>query len=241
MKPAHPEIVKSTLLARKPGENSLLTALAFTMILLVVSAYCWKEGAAVTAQLAAIPSGVMGDGEYYRLLTAQAVHSDFGHFLRNAVLYCLFGYLLLGYFGFWVFPVGATVAGCLVNYLSLLTYPPQTRLVGASGVVYLMASFWLIMYMLIERRHSWRKRLMHGIGVGLIVLLPTSIEPSVSYRTHAIGAGLGVLLGLVYFIANMRAIRAAEVKHLDEEFARQSLELVENPPPAEDSPKEYIN
>lgn len=241
MKPVYTEIVESTLLARKPGENSLLTALACTMILLVVSAYCWKDGAEVTARLAAVPAGVLGDGEYYRLLTAQAVHSDFGHFLRNAVLYCLFGYLLLGYFGLWVFPIGATVAGCLVNFLSLLTYPPHTRLVGASGVVYLMASFWLIMYMLIERRHSWKKRMMHGIGVGLIVLLPTSIEPSVSYRTHAIGAGIGILLGLVYFLANKRSIRAAEVKYPAEEASSTAPELVNGPPAAESTPKEYIN
>ena len=69
-------------------------------------------------------------------MTAIAVHTDMAHFVSNAILLAFFSYLLFGYFGFWVFPVlGLALAG-LTNYLSLLTYPPEVSLVGASGLVY---------------------------------------------------------------------------------------------------------
>ena len=120
--------------------------------------------------------------------------------LSNAVLFSIFGYLLYGYFGFWVFPVGSFVLGTLVNYLSLSTYlPGDVGLVGASGMVYLMASFWLTMYLLLERRYPVGRRLIRALGVGLVVLMPGAFDHTISYRTHLIGAVAGLVAALVFF------------------------------------------
>ena len=51
------------------------------------------------------------------------------------------------------------------------------------------------------------------MGFSLIVLVPTVWDPSVSYRTHAIGFGVGVLFGVVYFLQRKDALHAAE--HLE--------------------------
>jgi rhomboid protease GluP len=210
-------IVRSTLLSRRPRDNSGLVALAGVLTLLFVSVSCWTQGERLYSLLAAVPDRVFQDGEYWRLLTALGVHGNMTHFLSNAVLFAFFSYLLYGYFGFLVYPFLMLLLGSLANYISLMTYASGgIRLVGASGLVYVMAGFWLIMYVFIERRFSMKKRLMRSVGVGLIVLMPTALQPSVSYRTHAIGVALGVAAGIACFLARKKEIREAEVIEFEE-------------------------
>ncbi|HEY7161555.1 MAG TPA: rhomboid family intramembrane serine protease, partial [Acidobacteriota bacterium] len=89
-------------------------------------------------------------------------------------------------------------------------------LVGASGVVYCMAGFWLTLFVLIERRYSIANRLMRSIGFFLIVFVPSTFEPTVSYRAHAIGFVLGILSAIMYFVINRKIIREAETFELEE-------------------------
>ena len=56
-------------------------------------------------------------------------------------------------------------------------------------------------------------------GVGLILLVPSALKATVSYRSHAIGLALGIGLAAVYFMANKHEIRAAEVLEYDEDYA----------------------
>ena len=51
---------------------------------------------------------------------------------------------------------------------------------------------------------------MRASGFGLIVLVPTVWDPSVSYRTHAIGFGAGILFAVVYFVKMKKELRKAE-------------------------------
>lgn len=202
-------IITGTLLSERPRANSMLVALMGILTILLTSQLCWRDPA-LYLEWAAVPAEVNENGEYYRLFTALGVHADAPHFLSNALLFGFFSYLLYGYFGFWVFPIGSLILGALTNYFSLLTYPPEIRLVGASGVVYLMAGFWLASYLLIERSKSIGRRIMHAVGVGLVLLMPNAFDPVVSYRTHVIGLVLGTAGGLIYFVMNRDRIRAAE-------------------------------
>jgi rhomboid protease GluP len=216
MEPQERLIVRSTLLSERPRENSALMATAGVFTLLLVSVLCWTQGDSLYLLLAAIPDRVFQDGEYWRLLTAMGVHGDMKHFLSNAILFGFFSYLLYGYFGFLICPILVLLLGGLTNYISLMTYSSGgIRLVGASGLVYLMAGFWLVMYVFIERRFSIKKRLTRSVGVGLIVLMPTAFQPSVSYRTHAIGFLMGVAAGIACFLLRKPAIREAEVVEFD--------------------------
>lgn len=211
-------VVRQTLLSHKPRENSLEVALLSVVVMLFVSLLGWRDGSELLARLAANPERVLVEQEYWRLLTAIGVHADALHFAANVVLFAFFTYLLYGYFGFWVYPMAGLALGSFTNYLALLTYPPHVHLVGASGLVYWMAGFWLTMYLLVERTRSLRKRVMRALGVGLIVLVPSALQENVSYRTHAIGFALGSAAAVVYFRRNRDAIRAAEVVELEEDF-----------------------
>ncbi len=143
------------------------------------------------------------------------VHADFGHFLSNGVVFGVLAFLLYGYYGPAVHPLGTAVLGTIVTGVSLRTYLAQTWLLGASGLVYLMAGFWLTLYLLVERRISPGKRVVRATGFGLIVLVPTAIEPMVSYRTHMIGFIFGVLFAMAFFARRKESLRAAERVELE--------------------------
>jgi rhomboid protease GluP len=210
--------VRETLLSRKPREWSLEISALFLSVILGISLLTWRNGAALLSTLAATPEGVLQRREYWRLLTAVAVHADVMHVLSNVILLTFFTYLLFGYFGFWVFPVLSLAMAGLTNYISLLTYPSGVSLIGASGLVYWMAGFWLSMYLLVERSVAPGKRVLRAVCLALLVLVPSTFQPNVSYRTHAIGLGLGVVSALVYFQCNRESIRAAEVVEWEEPF-----------------------
>ena len=206
--------IRSTFLSHSPREESPLIAIISALVILLVSFLCWRDPR-LFGLLAAVPDQVMFEHEYWRLITAIGVHADLRHFLSNALLFTFFAYLLYGYFGFWIYPVSVLVLGTLTNYGSLLTYAGNIHLVGASGVVYLMAGFWLTLYVLIQRTRSLPKRLLHAVGIGLIILVPTNLSPEVSYRTHVIGCALGVMAAIGYFQAKKEKIRSLETVEIE--------------------------
>jgi rhomboid protease GluP len=215
--------VRETLLSRKPREWSLEVAGLCLCVVLGVSLLAWRNGAALLAALAATSDGVFERREYWRLLTAMAVHVDVAHVLSNIFLLIFFTYLLFGYFGPWVFPALSVAMGGLTNYLALLTYSPNVTLLGASGLVYWMAGFWLSMYLLVQRSVRPGTRVLRVVCLALLVLLPTSFQPNISYRSHAIGLGLGVVSALVYFWRKRESIRAAEVLEMEEPFDAEEI------------------
>lgn len=204
--------VRSTLLSQRPHPYSWMVSTIALLTCGLVSVAAWQPDRAFYFSWAAVPARVFEDYEFWRLVTALAVHADMKHLLSNALLLGIFSYLLFGYFGFWVFPAASVLLGAAVNYLSLMTYPPEIRLVGASGMIYGMAGFWLAMFLLVERRLRFRRRILHGVGVGLVLLVPTALERAVSYRSHGFGFGLGVALAVGYFFLRREWIRSQEVR-----------------------------
>ncbi|MDE2925668.1 MAG: rhomboid family intramembrane serine protease [Acidobacteriota bacterium] len=210
-------VVKRTLLSQKPAENSGLIAAAIAMVILFVTILVWRDSPGLMRLSAAVPSRVLDEHEYWRLFSAMAVHSDWKHLFSNLPFVVFFGYLLYGYFGFGVYPLGVTVLGALTNYLSLLTYPPEVHLVGASGMTHVMGGFWLTAYILVERSLPMKKRVLRSLGVALILFLPSAVQPEISYRAHAIGLLLGIVAAAVFFQRYKRRIRAAEVLEIEED------------------------
>ena len=209
--------VRETLLSRKPRKHSVRVAAIFVLMIVGTSLLAWRNNDALLPTLS-VSREAVEEHEYWRLATAVAVHADLQHLFSNIIFVALFSYLLYGYFGFWVFPALGVALAALANYLSLLTYPPGVSLVGASGLVYWMAGFWLSMYLAVERTLSPGKRAMRAVGIALVVLLPTSFDEHVGYRVHAIGFGLGIIAAFVYFRLNRRAIRDAEVVELEDAY-----------------------
>lgn len=153
---------------------------------------------------------VYEEGEYWRAFTTTLLHADLNHLVHNAFFLLGLATLLHNYFGFWVFPVLSLIAGGIINLIALKMYPPAVHLVGVSGVIYFMASFWLTSYMLIERRHKILSRFIYATGITLIFLFPQVFQPEVSYLAHGLGFIAGIPFAILYFAFNFRKIRSAE-------------------------------
>ena len=151
-------------------------ALGSVAILFVASLVYWGDFWGIASLLPASRESVYFRGEYWRLATSILVHADFQHFLANGLVFGVLAFLLYGYYGASVYPGLTFLSGAIVTALALRTYPAQTWLVGASGVVYWMAGFWLALYLMLERRVSIGKRVVRAFGFGVIVLVPTAFR-----------------------------------------------------------------
>jgi membrane associated rhomboid family serine protease len=204
------EIVE-TFLSRPPRKNSAAVSLIVIAAVFLFCVIYWGNSFGLKDRLYVDRDAVIQFHQYWRLFTGILVHADMNHFLSNALGLFLFGYLLHGYFGPVVYPFSVFALGILVNFVSIATYPAGTRLIGASGVVYLMAGFWLTLFVSTERRYSIPKRLLRSVGFALVMLISSTFDPAISHRTHGIGFFTGIVFGLIYFFKTKEKIRAAEV------------------------------
>ncbi len=184
---------------------------AWFSVALLALAFVAGQNEQLGAWLSATPEQVFSQHQYWRAWTTLAVHADFEHFLSNIGYFAGLAFLLRGYYGPWAFPILSLLAGGVINLIALGTYPAETQLVGASGVVYFMAAFWLMVYVFTERSSDLVRRLANAAAFILILLMPQTFEARVSYRTHFIGLGLGFLVGAVFFYFERDKIRAHEV------------------------------
>ena len=208
--PAPVRVVRETHLSRAPAPGSGGVALASLVALAAVSLLYWTDPLGLGDYLPASGQTLFGEGEYWRAFTTNLTHADTLHLAANALPFGALSYLIYGYFGPLAHPVGTLAAGALVTVAVLGTYPPDVQLVGASGLVYLMAAAWLTLFLLIERRLSLGQRLLRATGFGLVLLAPTALEPLVSHRTHAAGFVAGVAFGAVLFTLRRQGLRRAE-------------------------------
>jgi len=203
--------VAETYLSRPPRKNSATVSFGCIAIVFLFSFAYWGNSFGIRPELIPSREDIFSAHRYWKLFTGILVHADLNHFFSNAIGLFLFGYLLYGYFGPIVYPCLVFFLGAVVQMISLATYPAGTSLVGASGVVYLICAFWLTLFALVERRFGVLQRLLRSVGFALVMLLSSTFDPAISYRTHALGFVAGILFGLLYFARFKEKIRAAEV------------------------------
>ena len=200
-----------TLITRKPKATSFSVSAGMILLVVAVTQFYWLDPIGWSDLMPAVQNNVYLEGEWWRLFTAVLIHSDFGHLLSNLYMLGIFSFFIYGYFGFWLYPVVTFLGAAFVNVIAILTYPPDVRLLGASGLVYLLGGFWLSLYFLIQRQYSIPSRSLRVLGLSIMIFFPTTFVPTTSYRTHAIGFAVGVLIALIYFLLNKSKIRSFEV------------------------------
>lgn len=188
-----------SFLSEWPRKEAWIPSLIFATLATLISVATWQWPDWKTA-LAANPQMIFQEGQWYRLVTSLFVHSNLRHLLSNLLFIVPFGGLLTAYFGWWMFPVIALLLGVLTQIISLMTYPMLARLVGASGLLYVMFGLWLSLYYKAESHVPAQKRWLRILGFGLIMMVPSQLLPHVSYRTHYIGLAIGLVGGFVYYL-----------------------------------------
>lgn len=215
-----------TYLSKRPSKESLITGVLGLFTLLLFFSFN-RDSFTANGYL------VFGKKEYWRAFTTTLLHADLTHLSHNAFFFTGLAALLHTYFGFWVFPVLSLIVGGIINLITLSFYPPHVHLVGISGVIYFMASFWLTLYLLIERRQKLTIRIIHAVAISLIFFFPETIKPQVSYLAHGMGYVLGIPVGIFYYYINQRRIREKdqwlELEETTEEENYYHLESPEAP------------
>lgn len=202
------KIFVSNYLSQEKYPYGLLAAIGVISLCFIFSLFYWDSDQAFSSLLAANPEAVFEKNEYWRVFTSVFVHSSMEHLLSNSMMLFILTYFVTAFFGFWVSPVLSFVAGGIINLLVLATFERNITLVGASGVVYYLWGYWLILFLLIERQISWPRRLVKVVGLFLILLVPTTYAPSTSYLAHYTGFVLGILSGgVAYPILRQKIIR----------------------------------
>jgi rhomboid protease GluP len=147
--------------------------------------------------------------EWWRLWSSVWAHGDLTHFLANTPLFLLFTYLITRFFGAKFMLMGIFIGGG-INFITLLTMPEAVKLVGMSGVVHWLGALWVTLYILIDRRYSWRTRFGSSLFLCLMLFLPESYRPEVSYVAHAVGFISGVMTGLLIYLVKQRTFQSHE-------------------------------
>ncbi len=195
-----------TFLSKRPTDTNIFIGVLSFLVLLAIFLFTGTE-------LHASGSLVFEKGEWWRLFSTSLMHADFVHLGHNALFFTIFAVLLNTYYGWFVFPLVSFIMGGIINLLTLAYYPREVYLVGISGVIYFMASFWMTNYVMIERKMKLNKRLIIATGISLALFCPDlmNLDEKVSYLSHALGFILGIPTALLWFYTHKTLVRSEEV------------------------------
>lgn len=206
-------VVRRTWLSRRPRPTAQAVTASVLLLMILACAAQWNNFYGLGELWPATRAEVFGKGEYWRLWTTLFTHADLGHLLANSLLFYILGYFLYGYFGGVLFPFAAWAMGGVTNAFSLYSYPPDVRLIGASGVVSWMGGAWLVLYFLLNTKISKTQRALRSFGVALMLFAPSeAFDPKISYRTHMIGFLIGAVCGLIYYWWRKKEFDRAEYR-----------------------------
>lgn len=148
--------------------------------------------------------------EYWRLITSTFIHGGLSHFLANSLMLFILSMVTYSFYGMFFTTSFVIISGAIINFLTLYSHSKEISLVGASGVVFCLWGFWLILYFCLERHKTVIGRILRIGAVFLVLLVPSSYDPQTSYRAHYIGFGVGMITGLLYFSLRFKYLYSFE-------------------------------
>ena len=203
--------IKANWLTKNPKRDGLVPTLILMTILLFSSFIYLNNFFNAPIWMPASEELVFKRHEWWRAWTTLFAHNDLSHIAGNLFLFFPFSYYLIAYFGYFFFPVFGFFAGGLVNLLVLMTMPSSVGLIGVSGVVNWMGGAWLALAWLIDRRESRGRRILKVVAITIVLFVPDSFKPDVSYLGHFLGYFSGMFCGVLFYTIFKKKIEAEEV------------------------------
>jgi membrane associated rhomboid family serine protease len=143
-------------------------------------------------------SAVLREGQFFRLVTALCLHSDFSHLAGNVLIggFLLHFYLQISGTGIGLLSVlGASAAG---NYINVLVHGPGHISIGFSTAVFAMIGL-LSAHQIIEHKRGFGIRMLVPFmaGAGLLAMLGSS-GVRTDLGAHLFGLLGGLVLGIIF-------------------------------------------
>lgn len=195
-------------LSKEQYKSGKLYAIFIVFLCVFSSHLYWNSG--LENLLAASTSEVFKDHEYWRLMTSTFIHGDLEHLLSNSLMLFILSYFVAAFYGARLCFFLSVCSGVLINLSVLGLKDVEMSLVGASGVVYFLWGFWLSLYLKLQTQYNLKGRLLRVGAITLILLVPTSYAPNVSYLAHFLGLVYGVFAGAIYFISKKKHLTSFE-------------------------------
>jgi rhomboid protease GluP len=148
-------------------------------------------------------SGLIGEGQWWRAVTALGLHADFEHLASNLAAGSLFGIFVAQLFGAGLAWLAILAAGLLGNLLNALAHSAGHTAIGASTAVFgalglLAGSMWQ------RQAPDWRQRLRQwtplAAGAMLLAFLGVGGERT-DVGAHFAGFLVGCALGAGLYVA----------------------------------------
>lgn len=200
----------SNYLSHRKYLNGQLFAFGVLTLCTILSLFYWNNNFEISQMLSASKSNIFQHQEYWRLFTTSLIHADIEHLLSNSLMLFILTYFVTSFYGFFFSTILPFLMGIIINYIVLLNYPAQSTLVGASGIVFYLWGFWLTIYLFVQNHLSVINRMLRIGAIFLILLIPTSYNPKISYLAHYIGLGLGSFIGIVYYLIYRSKLKSFE-------------------------------
>ena len=156
-------------------------------------------------------AGLIREGEWWRAVTALALHADTVHLAGNLVFGLAFGFLAGDLLGWGLAWSGMLLAGALGNVINAFVQAPGHTSIGASTAVFATVGI-LAAYTWKRRRAQINRWVPLGGGIALLAFLGMSGERTDIFA-HFAGFGSGCLFGLVFGVLETRSLLAAWHKH----------------------------
>lgn len=199
-------IFKSNFLSFKKYSYALMVSFILLGLCLFLSKLYWLG--AIDIEASGIK--VFSEGEYWRLFTSSFLHGNLDHLLSNSLMLGLMSYFIVSHYGLAIYPILSFLMGGVINFIVLYFSRSELTIVGASGVVYFLWGFWLVLYLLIQRHIAFSRRLINSFAIALIVLVPTTYSATTSYFAHFLGLVLGIINGVCYYLIFKKKIISSE-------------------------------
>ena len=203
--------IKENWLTKNPKRDGLNPTLLLMSLLLATSFIYINDFFNAPQWMSASGELVFVKKEWWRAWTTLFAHADLSHILGNLFLFFPFSYFLIGYFGLSFFPVFGLFVGGLVNLVVLSTMPEHVTLIGVSGVVNWMGGAWLALAWLVDRRESKGRRVLKVVAITIVLFIPDSFKPEVSYLSHFLGYFAGIFSAILFYFINRKSILSEEV------------------------------
>jgi rhomboid protease GluP len=219
-------------LSLKKYSYGKLAGLFVLTLCTVMSLLYWDKTNQVSNLLSANQNSITESREYWRLFTTTLIHGDLKHLLSNSLMLYILTYFVTAFYGGGVSIIWSLIMGMLTNFIVISQYENGlTSLVGASGVIFYLWGFWLVLYVFIQRHMSLMNRLLRVGAVFMILLIPTSYSPQTSYMAHYVGFLIGVVNGVLYFTLFHKKLLSFEswqykiIEDVDFDYSEDSTEL----------------